>query len=605
MLYMGYRIPEETIEKIRISVDIVDVVSEYVQLKKQGRNYFGLCPFHGENTPSFSVSPDKQIFHCFGCGAGGNVFSFLMDLEGYSFAEAAINLANKVNIDLSDYEQPTAVSDKNNEASKMQEAHELLKKFYHHLLLNTKEGQPALDYLTNRGFTREIIDKFEIGYALDSWDFATKFLQKRGFRPELMERAGLLVKKEDTGTFFDRFRNRIMFPIWDHQGKTIAFSGRVLDKGQEPKYLNSPETIIFNKSKTLYNFHQARLAIRKHQQVVLFEGFADVIAADTADVPNSIGTMGTSLTDEHVKIIRRNVESVVICYDSDNAGLDAALRASSMLGEAGCYVRVATMPNGMDPDDYIRKYGADKFKNDVIGASLTLMAFKMQYLRKGKNLQDEGDRIRYIEDVIKEISSLEKAVERDHYLRQLSSEFSISLDALKTQQLQYYKSERKKRDNFSSNRNNTKAKPTVSKHLLKAYHNAERYLIAYMLRSRDIAEKIQDQLQAEFNIEEHRAIVTYLYAFYEEGYEPDISTLLTRIHDESLKRIVTDIAMMSIEEEVTESVLSDYVKQVLNHKKMSMIKEKESEQLEAERSKDYLKAATIANEIIQMKKALI
>nr|WP_304218690.1 DNA primase [Fredinandcohnia onubensis] len=602
---MGYRIPEETIEKIRISVDIVDVVSEYVQLKKQGRNYFGLCPFHGENTPSFSVSPDKQIFHCFGCGAGGNVFSFLMDLEGYSFAEAAINLANKVNIDLSDYEQPTAVSDKNNEASKMQEAHELLKKFYHHLLLNTKEGQPALDYLTNRGFTREIIDKFEIGYALDSWDFATKFLQKRGFRLELMERAGLLVKKEDTGTFFDRFRNRVMFPIWDHQGKTIAFSGRVLDKGQEPKYLNSPETIIFNKSKTLYNFHQARLAIRKHQQVVLFEGFADVIAADTADVPNSIGTMGTSLTDEHVKIIRRNVESVVICYDSDNAGLDAALRASSLLGEAGCYVRVATMPNGMDPDDYIRKYGADKFKNDVIGASLTLMAFKMQYLRKGKNLQDEGDRIRYIEDVIKEISSLEKAVERDHYLRQLSSEFSISLDALKTQQLQYYKSERKKRDNFSSNRNNTKAKPTVSKHLLKAYHNAERYLIAYMLRSRDIAEKIQDQLQAEFNIEEHRAIVTYLYAFYEEGYEPDISTLLTRIHDESLKRIVTDIAMMSIEEEVTESVLSDYVKQVLNHKKMSMIKEKESEQLEAERSKDYLKAATIANEIIQMKKALI
>ncbi|MEH7384083.1 DNA primase [Bacillus sp. JJ1521] len=601
---MGYRIPEETIEKIRISVDIVDVISEYVQLKKQGRNYFGLCPFHGENTPSFSVSPDKQIFHCFGCGAGGNVFSFLMDLEGYSFAEAAVNLANKVNIDLSDYEQQTAVSDKNTDASKMQEAHELLKKFYHHLLLNTKEGQPALDYLTNRGFTREIIDKFEIGYALDSWDFATKFLQKRGFKPELMERAGLLVKKEDTGTFFDRFRNRIMFPIWDHQGKTIAFSGRVLGKGQEPKYLNSPETIIFNKSKTLYNFHHARLHIRKQQQVILFEGFADVIAADSADVPNSIGTMGTSLTDEHVKIIRRNVESVVICYDSDNAGLDAALRASSMLTQAGCYVRVATMPNSMDPDDYINKYGAEKFKNDVIGASLTLMAFKMQYLRRGKNLQDEGERIRYIEDVLKEISSLEKAVERDHYLRQLSSEFSISLDALKTQQLQYYKSERKKRDNFSENRNNTKAKPTVAKHLLKAYHNAERFLLAYMLRDRDIADKVQDQLQAEFNIEEHRAIVTYLYAYYEEGNEPDISTILTRIHDDNLKRIVTDIAMMSVEEEVSDSVLSDYVKQVLNHKKMSMIKEKESEQLEAERSKDYLKAATIANEIIQMKKAL-
>ncbi|MFS0822670.1 DNA primase [Bacillus sp. 1P02SD] len=601
---MGYRIPEETIEKIRLSVDIVDVISEYVQLKKQGRNYFGLCPFHGENTPSFSVSPDKQIFHCFGCGAGGNVFSFLMDLEGYSFAEAAAKLAEKVNIDLSDYQYQTAVSDKNNDVSKMQEAHELLKKFYHHLLLNTKEGQPALDYLTNRGFTREIIDKFEIGYALDSWSFATKFLQKRGFKPELMERAGLLVKKEDTGTFFDRFRNRIMFPIWDHQGKTIAFSGRVLEKGQEPKYLNSPETIIFNKSKTLYNFHQARLEIRKQQQAVLFEGFADVIAADRADVPNSICTMGTSLTDEHVKIIRRNVESVVICYDSDNAGLDAALRASSMLLDAGCYVRVATMPNGMDPDDYINKYGAEKFKNDVIGASLTIMAFKMQYLRRGKNLQDEGERIRYIEDVLKEISSLEKAVERDHYLRQLSNEFSISLEALKQQQLQYYKSERKKKDNFAGNRNNTKAKPSVSKHLLKAYHNAERFLLAHMLRDRNIADKVQDQLQAGFNIEEHRAILTYLYAYYEEGHEPDISTFLTRIHDDNLKRIVTDIAMMSVEEEVSDSVLSDYVKQVLNHKKLSMIKEKETEQLEAERSKDYLKAATIANEIIQLKKAL-
>ncbi|WP_449537009.1 DNA primase [Ferdinandcohnia sp. Marseille-Q9671] len=602
---MGYRIPEETIEKIRISIDIVDVISEYVQLKKQGRNYFGLCPFHGENTPSFSVSPDKQIFHCFGCGAGGNVFSFLMDLEGYSFSEAAVNLAQKVNIDLSDYEQQTAVSNKNNnDASKMQEAHELLKKFYHHLLLNTKEGQPALDYLTSRGFTREIIDKFEIGYALDSWDFATKFLQKRGFKPELMERAGLLVKKEDTGSFFDRFRNRIMFPIWDHQGKTIAFSGRVLDKTQEPKYLNSPETIIFNKSKTLYNLHNARLHIRKNQQVVLFEGFADVIAADKADVPYSICTMGTSLTDEHVKIIRRNVESVIICYDSDKAGLDAALRASTMLVEAGCYVRVATMPNGMDPDDYIKKYGTEKFTNDVIGASLTLMAFKMQYLRRGKNLQDEGERIRYIEEVIKEISSLEKAVERDHYLRQLSSEFSISLDALKQQQVQYYKAERKKRDNFSLNRNNTKAKTFVTSRLLPAFHNAERFLIAHMLRNREIADKVQDQLQAEFNIEDHRAIVTYLYAFYEEGHEPDISTFLTRIHDENLKRIVTDIAMMSVNEEITDSVLSDYMKQVLKHQKLSMIKEKESAKLEAERSKDYRKAATIAMEIIQMKKAL-
>ncbi|MCH1624965.1 DNA primase [Ferdinandcohnia quinoae] len=599
---MGNRIPEETIEKIRLSVDIVDVISEYVQLKKQGRNYFGLCPFHGENTPSFSVSPDKQIFHCFGCGAGGNVFSFLMDIEGYTFSEAAINLANKVNIDLQSYSaQPT---EKHNDASTMITAHELLKKFYHHLLLNTKEGQHALDYLTNRGFTREIIEKFEIGYALDSWDFITKFLQKRGFKLELMEQAGLLIRKENGGTFFDRFRNRIMFPLWDHQGKTIAFSGRVLDKSQEPKYLNSPESIIFNKSKTLYNFHQARLHIRKNQQVILFEGFADVIASDRAGLQHTIATMGTSLTEEQVKIIRRNVESVIVCYDSDQAGVDAALRASSMLTEAGCYVKVAQMPDGLDPDDYIKKFGSEKFKNDVIGASLTLMAFKMQYFRRGKNLQDEGERIRYIEDVVKEISSLDKAVEKDHYLRQLSNEFSISLDALKQQQHQYNREERKKKDNHTWNRNNSKAKTIVSTKLLPAFHNAERLLIAHMLRNQDTTSKVQDSLQANFNIEEHRAIVTYLYAFYEDGNEPDISAFLSRIHDPNLKRVVTDIAMLSISEEILDAELADYIKQVLKQQNLSMIKEKEIEKHEAERNKDYLKAASIAMEIIQMQKNL-
>jgi len=600
---MGNRIPEETIEKIRQSIDIVDVISEYVQLKKQGRNYFGLCPFHGENTPSFSVSSDKQIFHCFGCGAGGNVFSFLMDIEGYSFTEAAKKLAVRSNIDLPEDIIPATMSSKQSDSVKMMEAHELLKKFYHHLLVNTKEGQIALDYLLERGFTKEMIEKFEIGYSLNSWDFIAKFLQKRGYNLELMERAGLLVKKESDGTFLDRFRNRIMFPIWDHQGKTIAFSGRVLEGNQEPKYLNSPETPIFNKSKVLYNFHHARIHIRKSQQVILFEGFADVMASDRAGFLNSIATMGTALTDEHAKVIRRNVESAIICYDSDNAGIEAALRASKILTDAGCYVKIALMPDGMDPDDYIKEYGSEKFINDVIGASVTLMAFKMRYLRRGKNLNDEGERIRYIEEVVKEISALDKAVERDHYLRQLSTEFSISLDALKQQQLQNYKSEVRKKDNASFNRNNIPRR-TVTTKLRPAYHNAERLLIAHMLRNKDIAYKVQDHLQSEFSIEEHQAIVSYLYAYYEEGNDPNISSFLQRIHDDRVKSVVSDIAMQSINEETTEQEISDYIKQVLNQKKLSMIKEKELEKQEAERQKDYVRAATIAMDIIQMRKVL-
>ncbi len=603
---MGNRIPEELIEKIQRTSDIVDVISEYVQLKKQGRNYFGLCPFHGEKSPSFSVSADKQIFHCFGCGAGGNVFSFLMQHEGYSFVEAAQHLADKTNIDLPNIttvEQGQVVS---KDSEKMIEAHELLKKFYHHLLVNTKEGQPALDYLLNRGFTKDIIDTFEIGYSLDSWDFVSKFLVKRGFDLSLMEEAGLLVRKNNTNDeFFDRFRNRIMFPIMDHHGNTIAFSGRVLGD-EKPKYLNSPETKIFNKSKLLYNFHRARVHIRKNQQVVLYEGFADVISSTRAGVEQAIATMGTSLTEDQAKIIRRNVSEVIICYDSDSAGVEATIRAAKILKDTGCKLKVAMIPDGLDPDDYINKYGYDKFKHDVIGASVPMMTFKMTYYRRGKNLQNEGERLQYIENVIKELSMLDNAVEKEIYLKQLSSEFDLSMDVLKEQILQKEKQINhqyvpQQQKNVSEQ---PKRKPIQSKRLLPAFHTAERMLIGHMLRSKDIAEKVLDRLGLQFNIEEHKAIVTYLYGFYEEGNEENVSSFLSKLPSPELQHTVSNIAMITLNSEVSEQELSDYIKQVLNHQKMLKIKEKEVDKIEAERNKQYKEAAQIAMEIIQLKQAL-
>ena len=430
------KISEEKINEIRQASDIVDVIGEYVQLRKQGRNYFGLCPFHGENTPSFSCSADKQIYHCFGCGAGGDVFSFLMDLEGYSFQEAALKLAEKVNIDPGFALEPEGRSKTvPPDWQEMIEAHQLLCKFYHHLLVNTKEGQDALEYLLNRGFSSQSIDKFQIGYALNSWDFTYKYLTKKNFQPALIEKAGLIIRREQDGSYFDRFRDRIMFPIFDQNGNTIAFSGRSLGAG-EPKYLNSPETAIFNKSKILYNYHLARPSIRKLQHAVLFEGFADVIAADRSGIENGVATMGTSLTDEHVSLLKKNVQSITICYDSDSAGIEAAFRASNML-ETNCQVKVAIMPDGMDPDEYVKTYGEEKFRTEIIGSSMTLMSFKMFYYRKGKNMQNEGDRLRYIEQILKEISRLDKAVEKDLYLRQLAEEFTLSLEALKEQERQY------------------------------------------------------------------------------------------------------------------------------------------------------------------------
>jgi DNA primase len=605
---MAERIAEEKINEIRQAVDIVDVISEYIQLKKQGRNYFGLCPFHGESTPSFSVSPDKQIFHCFGCGAGGNVFSFLMEKEGFTFQEAAVKLAEKVNIELQiQTSAPAKAIPK--DVQIMLDAHELLRKFYHHLLVNTKDGQHALEYLLQRGFTVESIEKFQLGYALPSWDFTLKYLAKKGYTQEAMEKAGLIIKRDRDGTYFDRFRDRIMFPIFDRHGNTVAFSGRSLGN-EDPKYLNSPETAIFNKSKILYNFHLARPQIRKQQEVILFEGFADVIAADRSGVGNGVATMGTSLTDEHVAIIRRNSESVTICYDSDSAGIEAAFRAANMLKLAGCTIKVALMPDGLDPDDYIKQNGGEKFSTDVLGASVTFMSFKLLYYRRGKNLQHEGDRLLYIEQVLKEISRLDSAVEKDLYLRQLANEFSISLDALVDQQQRYSNHANQSKQ---SKQNNEKTpikqqnRPFVKRadQLKPAYLNAERYLIAHMLKSSDVTYKVQLLLQGNtLNIDEHQAIFTYLLGFYEQGHYPDASLFLNYIQDDKLRRIVTEIEMMQISEELSEKELSDYIKQVLNYQKMLKIKEKEAEEKEAERRNDFQTAAVIAMEILQLRRSL-
>ncbi|WP_394232998.1 DNA primase [Niallia oryzisoli] len=606
---MSDRIAEDKLNQIRQASDIVDVISEFVQLKKQGRNYIGLCPFHNENSPSFSVSVDKQVYHCFGCGAGGNVFSFLMQIEGLSFQEAAVKLAQNANIEVGTHISTSSKTDQlSPEGKQMIEAHNLLCKFYHHLLVNTKEGQHALEYLLARGFTHESIDKFQIGYALDSWDFVYKFLTNKNFQPALMEKAGLIIKREQDGSYFDRFRDRIMFPISNRYGETIAFSGRSLG-AQSPKYLNSPETAIFNKSKILYNYHLARPTMRKLQQAILFEGFADVIAADRSGVENGIATMGTSLTEEHVSILKKNVQTVTICYDSDSAGIEAAFRAGNMLHGQNLQVNVAIMPDGMDPDDYVKRYGEEKFRNDIIHSSMTLMGFKMLYYRKGRNLQNEGDRLLYIEKVLEEVSRLENPVEKDLYIRQLSDEFNLSLEALKEQEGQYSKNTSQTEQKQKQQQNRDIQQPPVLQRKVErikpAYHNAERFLIAHMLRSIDVTYKVQELMKGNtFNIDEHQAIITYLYGFYEKNHQPDLNSFLDYINDEKLRRIIVDIEMMSINEEISDQELNDYIKQVLKYQKMLKIKEKEAELREADRQKDINRAVALLAEIQQIRKTL-
>ncbi|WAA10389.1 DNA primase [Fervidibacillus albus] len=598
---MAERIPEEKIEEIRQAVDIVDVVSEYVQLKKQGRNYFGLCPFHDEKTPSFSVSPEKQIFHCFGCGAGGNIFSFLMDLEGLSFQEAAIKLAEKGNVELHLHAGDTQKRQPKKQ-DVMIDVHELLRKFYHHLLVNTKQGQEALEYLYQRGFTDDTIEEFQIGYAPGGWDKSLKFLTGRGYEEPLLTQLGLIIRRED-GTYFDRFRDRIMFPIYNDKGNTVAFSGRMFKEG-EPKYLNSPETVLFQKSQLLYNFHRSRPSIRKKQTAVLFEGFADCISAYRAGVTNGVATMGTALTDNHIQLLKRNAERIVLCFDSDDAGKEAVLKAGEMIQRAGLTVEVALVPDGKDPDEYIRKHGPEKFMHEVIDGRQTFMAFKMEKFRIGKNLEIEGERLAYIEKVLTEISLLQSPIEKEMYLRRLADEFALSFDSLKQQERQI--SYQMKRG--SSARREKKRNLFIQKQdkkLMPAYYNAERILIAHMLKSVQLTFKIQEKLDGyTFHNDDHQAILTYLYAFYESGQKPDLSHFLSFIKDSHLRKRAAEIGMLQIQDELSERELTDYLNHVLKYQKMLKIKEKEEEGKRAEQERDYKKAAEIAQEIVQLRKTL-
>ncbi|MBB5173925.1 DNA primase [Texcoconibacillus texcoconensis] len=600
---MSGRIPEEKIEQIRKSIDIVDLISEYVQLKKQGKNFSGLCPIHSEKTPSFSVSPDKQLYHCFGCGAGGNVFSFLMELEGLEFIESVRKLAARSGINLPEVEKKTS-----SQAQKFEpwiKAHELTAKLYHHVLTQTEQGKEAYRYLQERGFSDEAIVRFQLGFAPDSWEFLSSFLQKRGFNHRDIVDCGLVAERSFDGKLFDRFRGRLMFPLWDKDGRVVGFSGRVLGDG-EPKYLNSPESALFNKQELLYAFHYARPKMRKKNEAVLFEGFADVISAYEAGIEYTIAAMGTALSERQAKILRRNVDRVTLCYDSDDAGMNAAYKNAQTLTSAGLNVEIALLPEGYDPDDFIQQVGADRFKNDVLDTSFTFMAFKMRYYRRGKNLQHETERMEYLNQVLDEISHLPRAVERDHYIRQLADEFSLSLDALKQELTQRYKARLKQRQHGESGTEVKRPRTFYAseKRLLPAFQNAERYLLALMLRDRTMAEKVQREIGANFNVDEHQAIAAHLYSFYADHSQPDLDKFITHLPDQRLQKITAELAMMTIDEDLSEQALNDYIQRVLSYPKQLEIDKLQQVQKEAEEANDPLRAAQIAQDIAKMKKEL-
>ncbi|MGX4669615.1 DNA primase [Cerasibacillus sp. JNUCC 74] len=601
---MSNQIPEEVIEAIRKANDIVDVVGDYVQLKKQGRNYFGLCPFHGEKTPSFSVTKDKQIFHCFGCGKGGNVITFLMEIENFSFYEALQFLADRSGIPLPDNLQLKKESSLSQESQDMLSAHEWLTKLYHHLLRYTKDGKEGYTYLKERGINDTTIDAFQLGFSPNVAQFTAEFLEKKGYHQQLLVKAGLL-RVTDSGKATDRFLGRVIFPIRNHLGKTVAFGGRAIGD-HKPKYINSPESELFHKGKLLYNFDLAKRHIRKQNEAILLEGQMDVIAAYQAGIRNIVATLGTALTDFQAKLLKRYVNMVVICYDGDRAGLDAAYKAAVLLQQSGCEVKIAHLDPDMDPDSYIHTYGGEAFEKDVIKASDTFMSFYMRFLKKDYNLNYEGDRIDYMEAVLKQMAKIDSPLEREYYIKELSNEFNISIAALQDEIFGYREKFGLNKDNQQKNRyTSSKLWNARNSQLLPASHNAERYLLAYMLQDVRIAERVQDKIGAGFQLDAHKIIVTHLYAFYEEGNDPDVSLFLGRITEPGLQKIITEIAMLPLQEDISDKQLDDYIHMIIaNQTDKVTIKSLKEQQKLAEQQNDPIKAAQIAMQIIEIKKQL-
>jgi DNA primase len=416
------RIPDQKIEEIRSAIDIVDVIGAVVRLKKRGKSYVGLCPFHTEKTPSFTVSAEKQMFHCFGCGVGGNVYTFVMELEKVSFVEAVRSLGEKAGIPI-----PEQGSDQSRDDSIHEELYNACRiagLFFYRSLSDSQEGKAALEYFRKRGFKEETIKAFGLGYSPNSWDALIKHAADHGISPAILEQAGLLRKRED-GSVYDYFRGRAMFPIFSTTGRVAGFGARKM-REDDPlgKYINSPETPIYNKSRILYGVFQAKEAIREREAAILVEGYADLISVFQSGIKNVVASSGTALTVEQIQLIHRYTSTIILVYDADSAGSKAAIRGADLILENGLEVRVVKLPQGEDPDSFVRTNGGEAFAAMVDSAVSFLEFVADAYAAEGKLGTPEGQ-AETVRTLIRSISRIPDELKRNVYIKYLSEKYKL------------------------------------------------------------------------------------------------------------------------------------------------------------------------------------
>ncbi|MDE6902394.1 MAG: DNA primase, partial [Lachnospiraceae bacterium] len=417
--------PEELIEEVRTKNDIVDVISGYVHIQKKGSNYFGLCPFHNEKSPSFSVSQSKQIFYCFGCGAGGNVITFLMEYENATFQEAVKILADRAGINLPEMEYNEEARQKESRRARLLEINKEAARYYYYMLRDSR-GRTGYQYLSGRSLTDETMKKFGLGFADGSSSDLTAYLRARGYPDELLQESGLLAFDEKRGVH-DKFWNRVMFPIQDGNHRVIGFGGRVMGDAK-PKYLNSPETMIFDKSRNLYGLNFARTS--RKGNIILCEGYMDVIAMHQAGFTQAVASLGTAFTTGQASLLRRYTEDVLLAYDSDGAGVNAAMRAIGILKESGLRGRVIDMKPYKDPDEFMKNLGAEAFEERISQAQNSFF-FELSILERDYQMEDPESRTNFHREIAKKLCGFEEEVERENYIEAVAQKYHIGFDNLR------------------------------------------------------------------------------------------------------------------------------------------------------------------------------
>ncbi len=561
------RYSEEVIDEVRQANDIVDVISQYMYLKRSGRNYFGLCPFHNEKSPSFSVSPDKQIFHCFGCGVGGNVISFVMKIESCSFIEAVQILAEKANIQLPTLEN-NADSKKEELKAKVYKVNEFTADFYHKNLY-TPKAKLGQEYVKKRMLTNGTLEAFLIGFSGRFNELYTA-LKQQGFGEQEILESGL-VNRNENGQYIDRYRNRLMFPICDVRGRVIAFGGRVLDDSK-PKYINSPENVVYSKGRNLFGLNVAKKGDTK--QLLIVEGYMDVISLHQRGVKNVVGALGTALTPQQGFLLRKSAQQVILSFDSDEAGQTAKMRAISVLQNMGLDLRVLQMEGAKDPDEYIIKYGNARFQN-VVDKAISVLEFRVNMLQKSLNLENVNDKIKFLNEIAKILSNVDNTMEREIYIEKIADTYQISKEAIfaEVNKLSYAHNQgekilEKKKPVLVHKKQEV---PQISKSLLRR----ENMILSILLTGDlDLYQVIKANVDCSlFKDELNSKIAKKLYEEFEKG-NSNINGIIDTFSEEEqshVTAIMADDYGIEDMEKAIDDIIQAYQKDRLNDRKMQIL----------------------------------